>query len=86
MRDDITIFNNFLKRFGIYQEFYCELRSSQPDLFGAKNFEEVELPDNISLKNYIIILLDWENSRRGPYFWALMHDTWLKHCKRNLHI
>lgn len=86
MRYDITIFNNFLKQFGIYREFYRELRSVHPGLSGVKNFEEIKFPGNISLKNYIISLLNWESTRRGSHFWALMHEAWLKYCKENLHI
>lgn len=75
MNRDIIIFKNFLKQFGIYREFYRELRLAQPG-FPRTSGGEIELPTNYSSKEYIICFLDWSRTRRGPYFWALMHDAW----------
>ena len=75
MIKQVGIFNDFLKRFGIYQEFYRELRTAQPDLPRVSD-EMVEFPSYCSSRDYIVCLLDWNRTRRGPHFWALMHETW----------
>lgn len=83
MIKQVSIFNNFLKQFGIYREFYRELRSAQPGLPRISD-ELVEFSSYCSSRNYIICLLDWDRTRRGPHFWALMHNAWkmylIEHC------
>lgn len=83
MSRDIIIFNNFLKQFGIYREFYRELRLFQSDLSRTKD-EKFEFPDDCSSKNYIIRFFDWRHTRRGPHFWALMDDAWRAYRLKNL--
>lgn len=75
MTKHLSIFNNFLRQFGIYREFYRELRLAQPG-FSRINNGQVKLPPCCSSKDYIIYFLDWHRTRRGPHFWALMHDAW----------
>lgn len=80
---DISVFNDFLKRFGIYREFYRELHLAQPGLSRIKD-EEIEFPDDCSSKDYIIRFLDWNHTLRGPYFWSLMDDAWKEYRSKNL--
>ena len=83
MTGDIIIFNDFLKRFGIYREFCRELRLAQPDLSWTKN-KEVELLGGCSPKDYIIHFFNWNRARRGPFFWSLMDDVWREYYSKNL--
>lgn len=83
MSRDNIVFNNFLKLFGIYREFYRELRSFQPGLSRIKG-EEIEFPDDCSSENYIIFFFDWRRTVRGPHFWALMDDAWRTYRSKNL--
>ena len=80
---DIAVFNNFLKQFGIYREFYRELRLAQPSLSRIKD-EEIEFSDYFSSKDYIICSFDWTRTRRGPHFWSLMDATWKTYRIKNL--
>lgn len=80
---DIFIFNDFLKRFGIYREFYRELRLAQPGLSRIKD-EDIVFPDDCSSKDYIIRFLDWNHTRFGPHFWSLMDEAWRKYRSKNL--
>lgn len=83
MTRDIAVFNSFLKQFGIYREFYRELRLAQPSLSRIKD-EEIEFSDFFSSKDYIICSFDWTHTLRGPYFWSLMNDTWKAYRIKNL--
>ena len=83
MTGDIIIFNDFLKRFGIYREFCRELRLAQPGLSWTKN-KEVELPDDCPPKDYITRFFNWNRTRRGPFFWSLMDDVWREYYSKNL--
>ena len=83
MTEDIIVFNNFLKRFGLYREYYRELRLARPDLFRT-NGGGVEFPDHFSSKDYVILFFNWEGSRRGPHFWSLVHYAWREYRSKNL--
>ncbi len=83
MTRDVIVFNNFLKQFGIYREFYRELRLAQPNL-PQTGKEEIEFPDDWPSKDYIIRFLNWSRTRRGPHFWSLMDDAWREYRIENL--
>lgn len=80
MTGDIIIFNSFLRRFGIYREFYRELRLVHPGLSRIKD-GNIEFPDDCPSRDYIIRFFDWSDARRGPYFWSLMDDAWKEYLK-----
>ena len=83
MTKNMRLFNKFLKQYGIYREFYQELRLFQPCVSKLKD-EEIKFPDEGSSESYIFRYLDWNHTRRGPHFWSLMNDAWEQFREDNL--
>ena len=71
----LRLFIRFLKVYGLYEEYFDELRRSQ-DVNHSNQFF-CDCLRRLRPNRYIIAPISWCQTSRGSYFWSMVNDAWL---------
>ena len=76
----VRLFIRFLKVYGLYEEYFSELRCSQGFDYANRFFRDFLC--RLSPDRYIVALINWYETSRGSYFWSMVNDAWLDYLGR----
>lgn len=71
----LRLFIRFLKVYGLYEEYFDELRRSQGVNYTDQFF--CDCLRRLKSNRYIIAPINWRETSRGSYFWSMVNDAWL---------
>jgi len=75
----LRLFFRFLLAYGLYEEYFDELRGSQdPD---CTNEHFLNFLSRLSPDRYVSDSIHWWETSRGSYFWSMVNDAWLNYLK-----
>lgn len=78
----LRLFIRFLKLYGLYEEYFNELRRSQGVNYANQVFRNCL--SRLKPNRYIITPFNWCETSRGPYFWSMVNDAWLDYLNRHI--
>ena len=73
----LRLFVRFLKVYGLYEEYFGELRCSQGVNYTNQFFRNCL--SRLKPNRYIIAPINWRETSRGSYFWSMVNDAWLNY-------
>lgn len=71
----LRLFIRFLKVYGLYEEYFDELRRSQGVNYTNQFFRYCL--SRLEPNRYTIAPINWCETSRGSHFWSMVNDAWL---------
>ena len=71
----LRLFIRFLEVYGLYEEYFSELRHSQSPYYSDRLLRN--RLSRLEPNRYIISPINWRITFRGSHFWSMVNKAWL---------